>query len=105
MIIIRDVLQYNKAQPLVAEVKLTEQEFNRIKTMMLIGRDDPIELETHIYWYNGGTPPKPVYLDCPSDWRGKLVTSSVTHVTVNTKSRMLWVFKYKPLTDSSGNNI
>lgn len=105
MIIIRDVLQYNNAQPLIAETKMTEQEFNRIKTLMLIGRDDPVELETSIYWYHGGYPPKPVYYPCPKDWRGKLITSDITDVMVNTKATLRWIFKYKPLTDTSGNNI
>jgi len=102
MIIIRDVLQYNNAQPLIAETKMTEQEFNRIKTLMLIGRDDPIELETSIYWYHGGYPPKPVYHPCPKDWRGKLIGDAYS---VNTKELRKWIFKYKPLTDTSGNNI
>lgn len=105
MIIIRDVLQYNNAQPLIAETKLTEQEFNKIRTLVLIGKDEPVELETRIYWYHGGTPPKPVYLDCPPDWRGKLITSDITDLMVNSKGNLRWLFKYKPLTDSSGNNI
>lgn len=102
MIIIRDVLQYNNAQPLVAEVKITEDEFNRIRTLMLIKPDEPVELPTSLYWYFGGNPPKPIYLDCPRDWQGKLVTSSITAVDVNKKFMGTWFLKYKPLTDSSG---
>lgn len=102
MIIIRDVLDYTNAQPLVAEVKLTEDEFNRIRTLMLIKPDEPVELPTSVYWYYGGVPPKPVYLDCPRDWQGKLVQDGEHLVPVNKKFTGTWFLKYKPLTDSSG---
>lgn len=103
MVIIRDVVRYHpNGTQLIAEAKLTEAEFNKVRTLFLIGNKEPIEFLTSVYWYNGGFPPKPVYLPCPQDWRGKLIGDTYT---VNTKEMRKWIFEYKPVTDSGGGAI
>lgn len=68
MVIIRDVIRYHSSgNKLIAEAKVTEEEFNKIRTLFLIGNKEPVQLVTSIYWYDGGYPPKPVYMVCPQD--------------------------------------
>lgn len=103
MVIIRDVIRYHASgNKLIAEAKITEEEFNKIRTLFLIGNKEPIELVTSIYWYDGGYPPKPVYLVCPQDWRGQLLNHDTAAYEANTKEKRMWLFEYKPVKDSGG---
>jgi hypothetical protein len=100
MVIIRDVIRYHPSgTKLIAEAKVTEEEFNKIRTLFLIGNKEPVELVTSIYWYDGGYPPKPVYMVCPQDWRGQLIGDDYV---VNNKEPRKWLFEYKPVKDTGG---
>lgn len=106
MVIIRDVIRYHPSgAKLIAEAKLTELEFDRIRTLFLIGHKEPQSFITSVYWYDGGYPPKPVYLDCPRDWHGVLLNPDKAAYDQNTKVERLWLFEYKPVKDSGGSAI
>ena len=103
MIIIRDVIQYHPSgTKLIAEAKVTEEEFNKIRTLFLIGNKEPVELVTSIYWYDGGYPPKQVYMVCPQDWRGQVIVPERASIPVNVKGILNWLFEYKPIKDTGG---
>lgn len=104
MVTLRDVIRYHPSgTKLIAEAKLTEAEFDRIKTLNLIGNKEPVFLPTSVYWYEGGHPPKPVYHPCPVNWRGKLLHPNRAEKHVNVADiQMLWIFEYKPVRDSGG---
>lgn len=97
MILLRHVLQYpGKGNYLIAEARITEAEFNRMRTMKLIGMEQLMEFETVVYWYKGGFPPKPVMLGCPSDWEGRLIHEEAAN-HVNCKFQGKWSVVYKPV--------
>ena len=99
MITLRDVLKRSTTGiQLIAETTVTEDEFDNMRTQLLIMPDIEFELLTIVYWFEGGNPPVPVYSACPEDWRGKVFDPESAIRNVNRKSTMKWWIKYKPPT-------
>lgn len=91
---IRHVIQYNGHNKpyLVAEAELSPEEVNSIKTRCLISDDVTMNLDTWVYWYQGGFPPKPVHLNCVNDLKGKLTHKDAANY-VNSNDVMEWCFE------------
>lgn len=106
MIILRDIVKYSpNGVQLVAECKLTQEEFNSMRTITLLNPDRVFKLSTVVYWWNGGYPPRPVYLDCPAEWRGKVCDVVNAMSMVNIPGVLNWYIKYKPPFDTGGQGL
>lgn len=91
---IRTVLIYtgHNKPDLIAEAELTEQEVNHLKTKCLISDHVTMNLDTWVYWYNGGNPPVPIYLNCVRDIKGSIPHIEPGNYT-NTKTVLEWHFE------------
>lgn len=97
MVILRDIVQRSpKGLCLVAESKITEEEFNNMRTTLLLNPEVTFELPTIVYWFDGGNPPKPVFAGCSEDWRGRIVDRGELIPQVNRRIISRWFLKYKP---------
>lgn len=103
MIILRDIVQRSpKGLCLVAETKITDEEFNNMRTTLLLNPEVTFELPTIVYWFDGGNPPKPVLSGCPEDWRGRIVQRSEVIPQVNRRIVTRWLLLYKPPLNPTG---
>lgn len=96
-IYLRDILQRSpNGISLIVEAKITQEEFDAMRTTTLITPETVFELPSIVYWYDGGDPPKPIFMDCPEDWRGRAVDRGELIPQVNRRIISRWFLKYKP---------
>ncbi len=94
MIKIRHVIQYNGVNKpyLIAEASIEPEMVDKLKTKCLISDDVTMNLDTWIYWYSPGFPPKPVMLNCVTDLKCKLTHKDAANF-VNSSDVMEWCFE------------